>query len=366
MAIDLVVKDRVAETTASTGTGDVVVSGALPGARGFASLANGAKFTYCLEEGTNWETGEATWTSGTNTISRDLVQSSSTGSRLNLSGSGATISLSATSRYLQALIDEIALKVSTSVFTNYVITNTNNLNDLAFEIAAKTELGHVGLQVSRSSGAQLQIATGAIHANTRTDLLVVASPITLDLTVAGDLVNAATRTTNSWYWLLLGKIGPTVVAGLSTTLAKPSAWDAWQIVGAMRTNATGSGEWDPFMQSGNWFFYDGEMYSFNSASTTTTEQSVRCWCPPISSRVKLYFRGLGPNAYVWARYRNVAAGTVQKLIHTRPTHNTLDEFDMTTNSSGVVYQQFDTAATWDAVATITRGFRCPIGEAGHV
>lgn len=82
--------DRVKESTATTGTGTVTLGGAFPGFQTFlAGIATGNTCNYCLVSGngTDWETGTGTYTSGANTLSRTTVfESSNSGSKINLSG----------------------------------------------------------------------------------------------------------------------------------------------------------------------------------------------------------------------------------------------------------------------------------------
>jgi len=100
--------DRISETTTTSGTADLVVSGALPGARPFSTLTNGEQFVYCLEEGTSYEIADGTWNSSTSEITRGTLHSSTTGAKLNLSGSGATVMLIVSSKWIQELEATIA------------------------------------------------------------------------------------------------------------------------------------------------------------------------------------------------------------------------------------------------------------------
>lgn len=81
----LVLKDRVKETSTSTGTGDFVLAGAVEGFQSFTSaLADGDTTYYAIEDGTNWETGLGTWTESTSTLARTTVyESSNSGNAVN-------------------------------------------------------------------------------------------------------------------------------------------------------------------------------------------------------------------------------------------------------------------------------------------
>ena len=80
--------DRVQETTATTGTGDITLAGAVSGYRTFASAfgSQPLRVAYLVVSGTAWEVGFGTF-NGTTTLVRDTVQSSSNaGSLITLAG----------------------------------------------------------------------------------------------------------------------------------------------------------------------------------------------------------------------------------------------------------------------------------------
>ena len=56
----LVVKDRVRETSTTTGTGDLTLSGAVQGYQGFSEIGNGNTTYYCIAGATAWEVGLGT------------------------------------------------------------------------------------------------------------------------------------------------------------------------------------------------------------------------------------------------------------------------------------------------------------------
>lgn len=73
-----VVADRVSETTATTGTGTVTLSGAAPGYQSFAAIGTGNSTYYCITDNqTSWEVGIGTYTASGTTLSRDTVLASS-------------------------------------------------------------------------------------------------------------------------------------------------------------------------------------------------------------------------------------------------------------------------------------------------
>jgi len=85
----LVVKDRVRETTNTTGTGTYTLAGAVTGFQSFAVIGNGNTTYYAASDGTNWEVGIGTYTSSGTTLARTtILESSNSGSAVNW-GAGA-------------------------------------------------------------------------------------------------------------------------------------------------------------------------------------------------------------------------------------------------------------------------------------
>jgi hypothetical protein len=86
-------KNRIQETTQTTGTGTLTLNGATAGYRRFNQVDNNTTLRYLLEEdGTGrWEIGIGTYNN--NTLARTTLVESSTGGRLNLAAvnpSGST------------------------------------------------------------------------------------------------------------------------------------------------------------------------------------------------------------------------------------------------------------------------------------
>ena len=71
----LVLKDRVKETTTTSGTGSITLSGAVQGYQGFSSIGEGNTTYYCIVGVTEWEVGIGTYSGGM--LSRDTVLGSS-------------------------------------------------------------------------------------------------------------------------------------------------------------------------------------------------------------------------------------------------------------------------------------------------
>lgn len=84
----LVVKDRVRETTTTTGTGTITLGGAATGFQSFSVIgnANTTFYTIQLANTNEWEVGVGTYTSSGTTLSRDtILESSNGGTAVNFS-----------------------------------------------------------------------------------------------------------------------------------------------------------------------------------------------------------------------------------------------------------------------------------------
>jgi hypothetical protein len=77
-----VVKDRVKETTTTTGTGTITFAGAVVGFQSFSVIGDGNTTYYSIVRGSQFEVGIGTYTSSGTTLSRDVVLESSNSGNL--------------------------------------------------------------------------------------------------------------------------------------------------------------------------------------------------------------------------------------------------------------------------------------------
>ena len=77
----LIFKDRVKETTTSTGQGTITLAGAVTGFRSFADIGNTNTTYYCIFDNSAgvFEIGIGTYTASGTTLSRDTVLQTSAG-----------------------------------------------------------------------------------------------------------------------------------------------------------------------------------------------------------------------------------------------------------------------------------------------
>ncbi len=88
----LVLKDRVKETTTTTGTGTYTLAGAVTGFEAFSSVGNSNTTYYSCTDGTDFEVGIGTYTSSGTTLARTtILQSSNSDSAVSWSSGTKTI-----------------------------------------------------------------------------------------------------------------------------------------------------------------------------------------------------------------------------------------------------------------------------------
>ena len=91
----LVIKDRIKETSTTTGTGTLTLAGAVSGFRSFADIGNANTCPYVILEAsesapTAWEVGIGTYTSAGTTLSRDTVLQTSAGNTTKITLASGT------------------------------------------------------------------------------------------------------------------------------------------------------------------------------------------------------------------------------------------------------------------------------------
>ena len=88
----LVLKDRVKETTTTTGTGTYTLAGAVSGFESFNEVGDGNTTFYSCTDGTDFEIGIGTYTASGTTLARTtILQSSNSDAAVNWTSGTRTI-----------------------------------------------------------------------------------------------------------------------------------------------------------------------------------------------------------------------------------------------------------------------------------
>lgn len=164
----LIWKDRVKETSTTTGTGTYTLAGAVTGFQSFSAIGDGNTCYYCATDGTDWEVGLGTYTSAGTTLARTSVIASS--------NSGSAVNWSAGTRY-----------VFTTAPAAWMRKNGPG--------------GMSGMKVAYGSATTITIASGECRDSTDTYDLTLAALVTVSIATAGAALGldettlAATATT---------------------------------------------------------------------------------------------------------------------------------------------------------------------------
>lgn len=155
----LVVKDRVQETSTTTGTGTFTLAGAVSGFQSFSAIGNGNTTYYAIVGGTEWEVGLGTYTSAGTTLSRDTVLASSTGSKVSFSAGTKNVFVTypaGKSSYQDA--------TGTDVMPQFVASNGLSLTNASIASSYTFPTGYnavVAGPVTVASGATITIPSGS-------------------------------------------------------------------------------------------------------------------------------------------------------------------------------------------------------------
>ena len=84
----IIVKDRVKQTSTTTGQGTLTLTGSVDGFRTFADIGDGNSTFYCIVDGNDFEVGVGTYTASGTTLSRDTVLQTSAGNTTKITCTG--------------------------------------------------------------------------------------------------------------------------------------------------------------------------------------------------------------------------------------------------------------------------------------
>lgn len=166
----LVVKDRVKETSTTTGTSTLTLDGAADGFQSFAAVGDGNTTYYAIVSGNDYEVGLGTYTASGTTLSRTtILESSNSGSALNLGAgtkdvfvtypaeksiyadSNDDVNVPADLTSVGGIISGAIFEHTHTIASNYTITSGNNA------ISAGPLTVNSGVSVTVPSGSSWKV-----------------------------------------------------------------------------------------------------------------------------------------------------------------------------------------------------------------
>lgn len=206
----LILKDRVKETSTTSGTGTLTLAGAVTGYQSFSSaIGNGNTTYYAIYQdgGSDWEVGIGTVGSGT--LSRTTVLASSNGGSLvNFSGAQLTV-------WCDYPAGKAAYLDASGVLNNTVFNATTNVISPNFDAA-----NSAGGALRNASGTnQLQWGAGGgnnITFDVATNINPANSQVDISPTGTG-LVKINPATTGSIDNMVIGATTPKAITGTTIT-----------------------------------------------------------------------------------------------------------------------------------------------------
>lgn len=260
----LVLKDRVKETTTTTGTGSFALAGAVTGYDSFGQIGNGNTTYYAvyLDGGSEWEVGIGTYTAPS-TLSRDtILASSNAGSVVTFSAgqktiwcdypAGKAVYTDATGSISQPIVNISGITgaistVDTITFdTGYTTTLTTG--QLGWDGNNTLGLGMSGGNIVQEIGLQSYIYGKASSAITKGQLIkktgangssgvITFAPTTANMTNSGDVIGIAAENIALNAFGYVTSVGN--LRGFNTTGS--SAGETWADGDTLYYNPAGNG-----------------------------------------------------------------------------------------------------------------------------
>lgn len=273
----LVIKDRVKETTTTTGTGTVTLGGALSGFQSFSAIGDGNTTYYAIVDSNNgdWEVGLGTYTASGTTLSRDTILSSS--------NSGSAVSLASGTKSVYS-----TYPASKAAFSDDIPTNNNELTNGAGYITGNQSISLTGDATGTgTTSITVSLAANSVGSNEIATDAVGSSEIAANAVGASELNVTGNGTTSQFLrsdgdgtftWAtppdttanqtitLSGDASGSGTTSISVSLAADSVGSseiAANAVSASELNVSGNGSTSQFLRS------DGDG-SFTWATPTDT------------------------------------------------------------------------------------------------
>jgi hypothetical protein len=193
----LVLKDRVKESTTTTGTGTLTLLGAVTGYQAFSVIGDGNTCYYAISSlgSSEWEVGIGTYTASGTTLSRDTILESSTGGgAINLSAGVKDVFVTYPAE--KAVFEDASGNVVQNQFTSMNVTGTATINVATLTSGTITTGANSATDIVNKAYVDNAVSAGVhFHEPVR-----VESPINLNATynngtdgVGATLTNAGTQ-----------------------------------------------------------------------------------------------------------------------------------------------------------------------------
>lgn len=185
--MSFVLKDRVKETSTTTGTGTFTLAGAATGFQSFSVIGNGNSTFYCIVDSAAgaWEVGIGTYTSSGTTLSRDtILESSNSGSKVNFSAGTKEVfctypaEKSVTLDDVQTLSNKTLASPSVTGAITFPDSSTQNTAATGFGFKNRIINGDMRID-QRNAGASVTPTNGAYTLDRWTSYLTQASKFTV-------------------------------------------------------------------------------------------------------------------------------------------------------------------------------------------
>jgi hypothetical protein len=352
----LVLKDRVVETSTSSGTGTFTLSGAQTGYQSFSAIGNGNTTYYTIQgknsDGTltdEWEVGLGTYNAGT--LTRDTVLSNSLGTTAKIAFSAGDKDVFVTYPSGKAILGDTSAVSSTG--TGSVVLSTNPTITGGATINATSQDINIG--TSQTSG-DLNLGTasnraGAINIGTNAS----TAPITIGSSLGTGNINVGAGNSNI-QTLNIGSNGTTLLnifADNASVSAQSMSFDTALLPVNIQTMSSGQNTVIGSTSDGASLLIDHSSTYISSPtvniSTLTASQAVFT----DSGKNLVSKATTGSNDVVLSTSPTITGLTVAAGTTTVPPIKLTNGTNLTTATAGSI--EYDGLAFYNSIAASTRG-----------
>ena len=168
-----VVKDRVKETTATTGTGTLTLGGAETGFQAFSVIGDGNTTYYCITDDVDFEVGIGVYTASGTTLTRaTILESSNSGSAVNWGAGSKTVFCTNAAERMAIKDTDDALNLANGKLSNVELSSfqesiTANTSATG-SIAVSNEINNIDLTLTGNTTLTLpntdDMSSGSVRA----------------------------------------------------------------------------------------------------------------------------------------------------------------------------------------------------------